>query len=123
MQMASLLLWPHSSSGDRNGRYWDQVPLANSTWRIVLAAPDGPLFASVSGLHKWVPWLLFVAFALVAAMLVAAVAARTVSPTELVDHYLDRIERLDGQIGAFVTVTAGTSFGLIGAAMTVRSTA
>jgi two-component system, sensor histidine kinase and response regulator len=54
------------SSGDRNGTYYDQVALANTTWRIVLAAPDGPLFASVSGLHKWVPWLIFIAFALVA---------------------------------------------------------
>jgi signal transduction histidine kinase len=54
------------SSGDRNGSYYDQVPLANSTWRIVLAAPDGPLFASVEGLHKWVPWAIFLAFALVA---------------------------------------------------------
>ena len=55
------------SSGDRNGNYYDQARLANSTWRIVLVAPDGPLFASVSGLHKWVPWLIFIAFALVAA--------------------------------------------------------
>jgi signal transduction histidine kinase/CheY-like chemotaxis protein/HPt (histidine-containing phosphotransfer) domain-containing protein len=55
------------SSGDRNGRYYDQVRLANSTWRIVLAAPDAALFASVSGLRMWVPWLLFIAFALVAA--------------------------------------------------------
>ena len=29
-----------------------------------------------------------------------------VSPTELAAHYLERIERLDGQLGAFVTVTA-----------------
>jgi amidase len=29
-----------------------------------------------------------------------------VSPTELVRHYLDRIERLDPELGAFVTVTA-----------------
>ena len=39
----------------------------------------------------------------------AAIRARTVSPTELVDHYLDRIERLDGEIGAFVTVTADSA--------------
>ena len=55
------------ASGDRNGRYYDQVALANSSWRIVLTAPDGPLFAGVSGLHQWVPWLIFIAFALVAA--------------------------------------------------------
>src|ERR1700712_76422 len=36
----------------------------------------------------------------------AATRDRTVSPTELVEHYLDRIARLDGEIGAFVTVTA-----------------
>jgi amidase len=29
-----------------------------------------------------------------------------VGPVELVEHYLDRIARLDGQIGAFVTITA-----------------
>jgi amidase len=36
----------------------------------------------------------------------AAIRAGEVSPTQLVEHYLDRIERLDSQIGAFVTVTA-----------------
>jgi signal transduction histidine kinase len=55
------------SSGDRNGRYYDQVRVPNSTWRVVLSAPNGPLFASVSGLRKWVPWIIFIAFALVAA--------------------------------------------------------
>lgn len=53
-------------SRDRNGHYFDQVPLANSSWRILLVAPDGPLFASVSGLRMLVPWLLLMAFALVA---------------------------------------------------------
>jgi len=36
----------------------------------------------------------------------AAVRKREVSPVELVEHYLDRIERLDAQLGAYVTVTA-----------------
>jgi amidase len=36
----------------------------------------------------------------------AAVRRRDVSPVELVDHALDRIEHLDEQVGAFVTVTA-----------------
>ncbi len=36
----------------------------------------------------------------------AAVRAREVSPTELVDHYLSRVERLSDSVGAFVTVTA-----------------
>jgi signal transduction histidine kinase len=54
------------SSGDRLGHYYDQVPLANSTMRIVLTAPNGPLFSTVSGFRKWVPWLIFIAFALFA---------------------------------------------------------
>jgi signal transduction histidine kinase len=54
------------ASGDRNGHYYDQVGLANSTLRIVLTAPNGPLFATVSGFRKWIPWLIFVAFALFA---------------------------------------------------------
>lgn len=41
----------------------------------------------------------------------AAVAVRTkqASASELVEHYLDRIIRLDDQIGAFVTLTAETA--------------
>ena len=35
----------------------------------------------------------------------AAVRRRDVSPVELVEHALDRIARLDPQVGAFVTVT------------------
>lgn len=34
----------------------------------------------------------------------AAVRRREVSPVELVDHYLDRIDRLNADLGAFVTV-------------------
>ena len=36
----------------------------------------------------------------------AAVRAGEVSPGELVEHYLDRIDRLSERLGAFVTVTA-----------------
>lgn len=63
-------------SGDVKGHYFDQVSLLNSTWRIVLAAPDGPLFATVTGVRKWVPWIIFFAFALVA--LVALMLSRRV---------------------------------------------
>jgi signal transduction histidine kinase len=55
----------HHSSGEVSGHYFDQVTLPETSWRILLAAPDGPLFASVSGIRKWLPWLIFIAFALV----------------------------------------------------------
>jgi amidase len=35
----------------------------------------------------------------------AAIRAGTLSPVELTEHYLDRIDRLDGRLGAFITVT------------------
>ena len=38
--------------------------------------------------------------------LAAAVRQRELSPTEITGHYLDRIERLNAQTGAFYTVTA-----------------
>ncbi len=54
------------TSGTRQGHYYDESTIPNSTWRIVLSAPTGRLFASVSGLREWLPWLIFAAFALVA---------------------------------------------------------
>jgi signal transduction histidine kinase len=64
----------HHGSGTVNGHYFDQVPLANTTWRVLLAAPEGAFFASVSGASVWLPWLIFGAFAVVA--MVALVLAR-----------------------------------------------
>jgi diguanylate cyclase (GGDEF)-like protein len=55
------------SSGAHRGYYYDQARLSDSTWRIVLAAPSGPLFASVAGWRKWLPWLIFAVLAGVAA--------------------------------------------------------
>ncbi|MBV9097522.1 MAG: hypothetical protein JO079_05650, partial [Frankiaceae bacterium] len=34
----------------------------------------------------------------------AAIRSREISPVELVDHYLDRIDRLNETVGAFVHV-------------------
>jgi amidase len=39
----------------------------------------------------------------------AAVRDGQVSPVELVEHALDRIDRLDGELGAFVTMTAASA--------------
>jgi signal transduction histidine kinase len=68
-----------NSSADVDGQYYDQVRLADSHWRIVLVAPNGPLFASISGLRKWVPWLIFICFALfaVAALVLGRRALRS----------------------------------------------
>ncbi|MEV4672848.1 amidase [Actinomadura sp. NPDC049382] len=41
-----------------------------------------------------------------ATQMAAAVRTREVSPVELTDHYLARIDRLNEQVGAYVTVTA-----------------
>ncbi|TDC64405.1 amidase [Actinomadura sp. GC306] len=41
-----------------------------------------------------------------ATRMAAAVRTREVSPVELTDHYLTRIERLNEQVGAYATVTA-----------------
>jgi signal transduction histidine kinase len=51
----------------QNGtRYFDSVPLGNSTWKLILSVPTGEFFASVMGLHHWLPWMIFVAFGIVA---------------------------------------------------------
>jgi signal transduction histidine kinase len=47
-----------------DGTYIEQVPLAHSSWRLRLTAPEGKLFASVTGVRKWVPWVIYLALAL-----------------------------------------------------------
>jgi signal transduction histidine kinase len=47
-----------------NDQYFAAAPIANSSWQVVTVAPEADVFASVNGFHRWVPWLLFSAFAL-----------------------------------------------------------
>jgi signal transduction histidine kinase len=55
------------SSGDQgsfgNGQYFVTSPVQGSPWKVVSTAPESTLFASVTGAHKWVPWLIFSLFA------------------------------------------------------------
>ncbi len=70
-------------SGIVHGHYFDQVPLGNTTWRVLLAAPESEFFASVSGTNRWLPWVIFGAFAFVA-LLALVLAARALRSNDLV---------------------------------------
>jgi signal transduction histidine kinase len=51
----------------QNGvRYFDSVAFGNSDWKLILSVPVGEFFAPVSGSHHWLPWIIFIAFGLVA---------------------------------------------------------
>ncbi len=47
-------------------QYFVAVPVSGTSWRVVLTSPESVLFASVSGLRKWTPWMIFAALAAVA---------------------------------------------------------
>ncbi len=57
-----------------SGRWFAARTLKNSHWRVVLTAREKTLFASVTGEGRWVPWLLFAAFGLVACAALVLVA-------------------------------------------------
>ncbi|MGH2870169.1 MAG: sensor histidine kinase [Solirubrobacteraceae bacterium] len=80
------------ASGSVRGRYFDQVSLPNTSWRILLSAPSGPLFASVSGLRKWLPWIIFAGFA-VFALIALLLARRTLRSSERIAAANTELER------------------------------
>jgi signal transduction histidine kinase len=84
-------------SADEQGTYFEQVHLTNSTWRIVLAAPDGPLFANVTGLRQTVPWLLFSAFALVA-LAALGLGWRVLRSADLLQAVNSRLALVNGEL-------------------------
>ncbi|MEA2372655.1 MAG: hypothetical protein QOH12_3049 [Solirubrobacteraceae bacterium] len=86
-------------AADVDGRYYDQVGLSNSTLRVVLAAPDTALFASVSGVHKWVPWTIFVAFALVA-LAALGLGRRALRSADQVRDANARLESVNDELAA-----------------------
>lgn len=87
----------HHASGSANGRYFDQVPLPNTSWRILLTAPSGPLFANVSGLRKWLPWIIFAGFAIFA-VIALLLARRTLRTGEQIAEANVGLERAQSQL-------------------------
>jgi signal transduction histidine kinase len=85
------------TSGDVSGHYFDQVTLENSTWRIVLTAPNGPLFAGVSGLRRWLPWLIFLAFGIVA-VTTLFLARRALRDSERVNEVNRQLTAANGEL-------------------------
>jgi signal transduction histidine kinase len=77
-------------SGTVHHRYFDQVPLANTTWRVLLSAPESAFFASVSGAGRWLPWVIFGAFAAVA-LLALVLGGRAL-------HSSAQVERANAQL-------------------------
>ncbi len=87
----------HSSHGTIEGRYYDQVGLSNTSWRIFLSAPQGALFASVSGSRKWLPWFIFIAFGLVAAAALLLVR-RAINDSERVREVNEQLTAINAEL-------------------------
>jgi hypothetical protein len=62
---AALAKGKHGSYGD--GRYFASAPVGGSPWRVALETSKDKLYASVNGSQRTIPWLIFAAFALMAA--------------------------------------------------------
>lgn len=70
-------------SGEENGYYFQTANLDQSTWRVLLVAPSGALFASVNGAREYVPWIIFIALVVVA-LLAGLLAWRVIRSAEVV---------------------------------------
>lgn len=58
-----------NADGRLGTSYYTSRPVRGSGWRVVLTAPEDVLFASVSGVSKWLPW------GIVAAFVIAGISA------------------------------------------------
>jgi diguanylate cyclase (GGDEF)-like protein len=71
--------------------------IAGTPWRVVIAAPSRFVFQAVRGPAQWVPWILFVAFALLGLCALAMFDRLIASRQRLtkLNHELDRLARID----------------------------
>ena len=80
-------------------RYFaSSAPIEGSAWRVVATAPRDELFATVEGSRKWVPWIIFVAFA-IAAALVLLLVSRLLRAAAEVQVSNDRLEAANDELG------------------------
>jgi signal transduction histidine kinase len=71
-------------------RYFTESKIENTPWRVVLTASQADLYAPVNGSHKWVPWILFAAFA-AAALLALWLLARVMGTAAKLETANERL--------------------------------
>ena len=67
------------------GQYFVSASVEGSPWKVVSTAPESTLFSSVTGAHKWVPWVIFTLFALASAFALVLLARVLRNAQELAD--------------------------------------
>jgi signal transduction histidine kinase len=77
------------SFGD--GQYFVTAPVQGSPWKVVSTAPESNLFSSVSGAHKWVPWMIFALFA-VASVFALILLSRVLRNADEIADANDQLE-------------------------------
>jgi signal transduction histidine kinase len=73
------------------GNYFVTAPVQGSPWKVVASAPESNLFESVSGAHKWVPWMIFGLFA-VASVFALVLLARVLRNADEIADANDQLE-------------------------------
>jgi hypothetical protein len=81
------------SYGD--GRYFASARVGGSPWRVVLSTTKSKLYASVNGSQRTIPWLIFVAFTLVAAAGLFLLRRVLVANSRLQRAELSRVHALE----------------------------
>ena len=84
-------------SGVINDHYFDQIALPHTTWKLLLSAPAGTFFASVSGQRHWLPWIIFAAFGLFALVALILAVREILSSAALADAH-NRLELAHQQL-------------------------
>jgi two-component system, sensor histidine kinase and response regulator len=89
------------------GGYFVASPIPGSEWRAVNTEPSAVLYATVSGFSKWIPWILFVALALMSstALLLVGRLVRGVAAQRRVDERLRSAIDARLQLAAIVEST------------------
>lgn len=87
----------HRPSGETQGSYFQQATLTNSTWKVLLVAPDSALFASVNGARLYVPWIIFVALIL-AALVAGLLAWRVLRSADELSEVNAKLASVNGEL-------------------------
>jgi hypothetical protein len=85
----------HPQGSYDGGRYFASARIGGSPWRVLLSTSKSKLYASVNGSQRTIPWLIFVAFALVAAVGLLLFRRVLLATSELQRAELSRVHAIE----------------------------